>query len=110
VPDVPAVYAWYFAEIPGRADVSDCVSFGNLTLLYVGISPKKPPTEGESTSRQNLRTRTRYHYTGNAEGSTGDVRERTILVDAGAGPRPSEDDEDGPDENRPASRTAARGA
>jgi hypothetical protein len=35
-----------------------------LTLLYVGISPSR------STSRQNLRKRIRYHYRGNAAGST----------------------------------------
>jgi hypothetical protein len=70
VPAVPGVYAWYFDEIPGRADVSNCVTVGDLTLLYVGISPKKPPIGGASTSRQNLRKRIRYHYTGNAEGST----------------------------------------
>ena len=40
-----------------------------LTLLYVGISPKPPPITG-TPSRQTLRTRIRYHYRGNAEGST----------------------------------------
>ncbi|GAB3987304.1 hypothetical protein GCM10029978_105550 [Actinoallomurus acanthiterrae] len=39
-------------------------------LLYVGISPKAPPTNGRTPSRQTIRTRVRYHYRGNAEGST----------------------------------------
>jgi hypothetical protein len=38
-------------------------------LLYVGISPKMPTADGR-LSRQNLRTRLRYHYRGNAAGST----------------------------------------
>jgi hypothetical protein len=67
---VPGVYAWYFAEIPGRADVSQCVRFDDITLLYVGISPRKPPRTGETTSKMNLRTRIRQHYALNAEGST----------------------------------------
>jgi GIY-YIG catalytic domain len=70
VPAVPGVYAWYFAEIPGRADVSQCVRFDDITLLYVGISPRKPPRTGETTSKMNLRTRIRQHYALNAEGST----------------------------------------
>jgi hypothetical protein len=70
VPDVRGVYAWYFAEIPGQTDLSNTVKLGNLTLLYVGISPRKPPIGGESTSKQNLRKRIRYHYRGNAYGST----------------------------------------
>jgi hypothetical protein len=43
---------------------------GNVTLLYVGISPKAPPKNGKPPSRQTLRSRIRYHYRGNAEGST----------------------------------------
>ena len=42
---------------------------GELTLLYVGISPKAPSATG-TPSRQTLRSRLRYHYRGNAEGST----------------------------------------
>ena len=40
------------------------------TLLYTGISPKRPPAGGRPASSQTLRHRIRYHYTGNAEGST----------------------------------------
>jgi hypothetical protein len=41
-----------------------------MTLLYVGISPKAPPKAGGRPSKQNLRTRIRTHYRGNASGST----------------------------------------
>jgi hypothetical protein len=36
-------------------------------LLYVGIAPRRISTR---TSRQNLRKRIRYHFRGNAYGST----------------------------------------
>jgi hypothetical protein len=36
----------------------------------VGISPKAPPTNGSRPSRQTIRGRIRYHYRGNAYGST----------------------------------------
>jgi hypothetical protein len=39
-------------------------------LLYVGISPSPPPGNGKAPSRQNLNKRIRYHYRGNAAGST----------------------------------------
>ena len=41
-----------------------------LTLLYVGISPKAPPTKGRAPSSQTLWKRIRYHFRGNAYGST----------------------------------------
>ena len=41
-----------------------CVTRDEFTLLYVGISP------GRRASTQNLRRRVRYHFRGNAEGST----------------------------------------
>src|SRR5262245_36359634 len=64
VPREPGVYAWYFREIPPGVPTTDCRQALGATLLYVGISPKKPP------SGQDLRRRIRYHYCGNAEGST----------------------------------------
>lgn len=39
-------------------------------LLYVGIAPKAPPRNGRPPSSQRLCHRVRYHYRGNAEGST----------------------------------------
>lgn len=64
VPERSGIYAWYFKNIPPRVPVADCVKNGEYTLLYVGISPSRI----EST--QSLRKRIRYHYRGNAAGST----------------------------------------
>lgn len=70
VPASPGVYAWYFNEIPPGLSTEGCVRSGDLTLLYVGISPKRPPVDALKTSKQTLRSRVRYHFRGNAEGST----------------------------------------
>lgn len=64
VPTERGLYAWFFKEIPGITPVDGCVVKDNLTLLYLGISPKN------ETSKANLRKRITYHYRGNAEGST----------------------------------------
>ncbi|QXJ21334.1 hypothetical protein AGRA3207_002175 [Actinomadura graeca] len=60
VPIAPGVYGWHF-------DVAPFASLPAQQLLYVGIAPRKMTSR---RSRQNLRTRVRYHYRGNAEGST----------------------------------------
>ena len=64
------VYAWYFDDVPDRVPVDGCRTVDGHTLLYVGISPKRPSADGLKSSRQTLRTRVRYHYRGNAYGST----------------------------------------
>jgi len=64
VPAERGLYAWFFKEVPGITPMDGCIVKDNLTLLYVGISPKN------DTSTQNLRKRITYHYQGNAEGST----------------------------------------
>jgi hypothetical protein len=46
------------------------VTWDGFTLLHGGIAPKAPPANGRLASRQSLRKRIRYHYTGNAAGST----------------------------------------
>lgn len=66
----PGVYAWFFKEIPPHIIINGCVKYQNLKLLYVGISPSSPPQNGEPPSRQTIYNRIRYHYKGNAEGST----------------------------------------
>lgn len=48
----------------------DCHTHESLTLLYAGISPRTPPANGTPPSRQSLLHRVRYHFRGNAEGST----------------------------------------
>ena len=70
VPKVPGVYAWYFREIPAGVPTANCVRHNGATLLYVGISPSAPPANGKRPSSQSLLHRIRYHYRGNAEGST----------------------------------------
>lgn len=70
VPAVPGVYAWYFAQVPPGVDAKGCRTVEGLTLLYLGISPKEPPTNGRTPSRSTLRQRLRTHYAGNASGST----------------------------------------
>jgi len=47
-----------------------CVRADGSVLLYVGISPKAPPKNGRAPSQQTVRSRIRYHYRGNAAGST----------------------------------------
>jgi hypothetical protein len=69
IPASPGVYAWWFREIPPGLTTDQCLTHRGLTLLYVGISPKRPSANGKP-STQTLRTRVRYHYRGNAEGST----------------------------------------
>ncbi len=73
VPRRAGVYGWYFREVPPGVPTAECVRIalgGGATLLYVGISPKRPPANGRPPSRQRLRDRVGYHYRGNAAGST----------------------------------------
>ena len=69
IPAEPGVYGWFFRSVPGGIETAGCVRHQDLVLLYTGISPKRPSVAGKASS-QNLRSRVRYHYTGNAEGST----------------------------------------
>ncbi|MFP8941141.1 GIY-YIG nuclease family protein [Streptomyces fenghuangensis] len=60
VPAAPGVYGWHFTKAP----------FPDLSagrLLYVGIAPRYMANR---KSTQNLRKRVRYHFRGNAAGST----------------------------------------
>ncbi len=70
VPREAGLYAWYFKEIPPGVPMNRCRRVGDLSLLYVGISPKEPPRNGASPSAQTLWHRVRYHMRGNAYGST----------------------------------------
>ncbi|MFC8141576.1 GIY-YIG nuclease family protein [Streptomyces paradoxus] len=54
------VYGWHFEQAPHQE-----LDAGRL--LYVGIAPRYMANR---TSTQNLRKRVRYHYRGNAAGST----------------------------------------
>lgn len=70
LPSSSGVYGWWFRELPTTLDTTACVKRNGLTLLYTGISPRKPPANGRPPSKETLRSRVTYHYTGNAEGST----------------------------------------
>jgi hypothetical protein len=70
VPRQPGVYAWYFDEVPGGINARGCHTLDGRTLLYVGISPSAPPTNGKGPSRSHLNRRLRTHFGGNASGST----------------------------------------
>lgn len=73
VPERPGVHGWWFRAIPGGVDVSGCEQRDGLTLLYVGVSPTRPPVSGKPPISQDLRKRILYHFgAGNAdaEGST----------------------------------------
>jgi hypothetical protein len=67
VPRAAGAYAWFFRQVPNPVPTEGCLTHEGLTLLYVGISPDK---QGKPKSSQTLRHRVRYHYQGNAEGST----------------------------------------
>ncbi|MGW7083801.1 GIY-YIG nuclease family protein [Streptomyces sp. NPDC054871] len=60
VPTAAGVYGWHFTRPPHPDLRAEC-------LLYVGIAPRYMANR---TSTQNLRKRVRYHYRGNAAGST----------------------------------------
>nr|WP_225855375.1 hypothetical protein [Micromonospora noduli] len=47
----------------------------------MGISPKAPPSNGRPPSRQTIRSRIRYHYRGNAAGSTLRLTLGSLLAD-----------------------------
>lgn len=70
-PAGPGVYAWYFDEVPPGVPTAKCVRQADWTLLYVGIAPKAPPSNGKPPSQATLRKRLRQHFGGvNASGST----------------------------------------
>ncbi|MGP4115364.1 GIY-YIG nuclease family protein [Streptomyces sp. 4N509B] len=60
VPAVAGVYGWRFTVAPFEG-------LGVGKLLYVGIAPRRMANR---SSKQTLRSRMRYHFRGNAEGST----------------------------------------
>lgn len=60
VPSAAGVYGWYFDAAPSPGLPVN-------RPLYVGIAPRRTANRASS---QNLRTRVRYHFRGNAYGST----------------------------------------
>lgn len=82
VPKEPGVYGWWFRKLPAEIATAQCEKKDGLTLLYTGISPKKPPANGTTESRQQLRKRITTHYTGNAAGSTLRLTLGCLLADS----------------------------
>src|SRR5215469_10208034 len=70
VPAQDGVYGWWFRKLPPLVVAERCRQHQGMRLLYAGISPNRPPQNGRAPSKQDLRDRIKYHYTGNAEGST----------------------------------------
>ena len=70
IPAAPGVYGWWFDRPPAVMDTTGCRTWQGLTLLYTGISPKRPPRNGRPPSKGQLRQRLTTHFAGNAEGST----------------------------------------
>ena len=70
VPAQDGVYGWWFRRLPPPVVADGCCQQQDMWFLYAGISPNRPPQNGRTPSRQRLRNRIKYHYTGNAEGST----------------------------------------
>jgi hypothetical protein len=81
VPKAAGVYAWYFESAPAAVPTDGCHRVGCRTLLYVGISPTAPPAGGGTPSRQTVRSRIRYHFRGNAFGSTLRLTLGSLLAD-----------------------------
>jgi len=69
VPAKKGVYAWYFREVPSGVPVAAHLKHNGYALLYVGIAPDKRRMDGKP-SQERLRARIRFHFEGNAEGST----------------------------------------
>jgi len=78
IDSVSGLYGWYFKNFPVTIPKNDCIQFKGYHLLYIGISPDKI---GKPKSRENLNTRIKYHYTGNAYGSTLRLSLGTLLTD-----------------------------
>ena len=74
VPAEGGVYGWWFRpplpQDEPQINTSGCSCYQGLTLMYVGISPKRPPANGRLLGKRNLRLRLRQHYTRTAAAST----------------------------------------
>jgi len=67
VPAKSGIYGFFFKSIPPKVPTKQCITFQNLTLLYVGISPD---IVNKPDSKSNIKKRLQTHYSGNASGST----------------------------------------
>ena len=70
IPGQPGIYAWYFDVPPPGVPIGGTHRSEFGCLLYVGIAPREPRRSDNKPSSQNLRSRIRSHFRGNASGST----------------------------------------
>lgn len=70
IPTVSGVYGFWFDAMPPGVPTEGCEQRDGWVLTYVGISPGRPPRNGKPPSSQTVKSRVRYHFRGNAEGST----------------------------------------
>ena len=70
IPEQSGLYAWYFADVPDLVLVEGCKEFKSRYLLYCGICPRRSSSSGHPRKKRTLRHRVKYHYAGNAYGST----------------------------------------
>lgn len=68
-PPKGGAYGWWFRNVPPLVPTESCLSRHGFTLLYLGFSPQKPNLTGKGQER-HIRQRIRYHFRGNASGST----------------------------------------
>ncbi|MGA9375164.1 MAG: hypothetical protein WBV64_09070 [Mycobacterium sp.] len=80
VPGQAGVYGWWFREIPGGIDIAGCEQRDGWTLLYVGISPGPPRSDGKPRHPQDLRKRIRYHFGAANAGADGSTLRKSLGV------------------------------
>lgn len=68
-PPKSGAYCWWFKELPPLVPTESCLTRHGFTLLYLGFSPQKP-SKNAKPSERHIRQRIRYHFRGNASGST----------------------------------------
>src|SRR5690625_3391506 len=69
VPAEPGIYGWWIRVGSLEVPIADYRQHDDFELLYVGIAPRKPSTDGR-LSKSNLRKRLNQHVNGNASRST----------------------------------------
>ena len=80
VPTQAGAHGWWFREIPGSIDTSDCAQRDGWTLLYVGVSPGPPRTDGKPQTPQDLRKRIHYHFGAGNAGADGSTLRKSLGV------------------------------
>ena len=69
VPRIAGVYGWWFRVAPDKVPLAATARRGDWRLLYVGIAPRAPGSNGR-TSKRSLRDRLKNHCRGPMGSST----------------------------------------